>query len=98
MTPEQREHRDQQVTEFLYQLVAELANPYLSATERRELIRQKAQIQHEVPFLGRAATRWAASTSGCPCTASTGERVWRRGRGVMPVAHAPCPTPKRPCS
>ena len=35
-----------------YQLVAELANPYLTATKRRELIRQKAQIQHEVPFLG----------------------------------------------
>ena len=52
MTPEQREDRDQQITEFRYQLVAELANPYLSATERRELIRQKAQIQHEVPFLG----------------------------------------------
>ena len=52
MTPEQREHRDQQITEFRYQLVAELANPYLSATKRRELIRQKAQLQHEVPFLG----------------------------------------------
>ena len=53
MTPEQREHRDQQITEFRYQLVAELANPYLSAAKRRELILQKAQIQHEVPFLGR---------------------------------------------
>ena len=52
MTPEQREHRDQSITEFRYQLVAELANPYLSAAKRRELIRQKAQIQHEVPFLG----------------------------------------------
>ena len=52
MTPEQRERRDQQITEFRYQLVAELANPYLSATKRRELIRQKAQLQHEVPFLG----------------------------------------------
>ena len=52
MTPEQREHRDQSITDFRYQLVAELANPYLTATKRRELIRQKAQIQHEVPFLG----------------------------------------------
>ena len=52
MTPEDREHRDQTITEFRYQLVAELANPYLSATKRRELIRQKAQIQHDVPFLG----------------------------------------------
>ena len=53
MTPEQRAHRDQQITEFRYQLVAELANPYLSAAARRELIRQKAKVQHEVPFLGR---------------------------------------------
>lgn len=52
MTPEQREDRDQRITEFRYQLVAELANPYLSAAKRRELIQQKAQIQHEVPFLG----------------------------------------------
>ena len=52
MTPEQREDRDQRITEFRYQLVAELANPYLSAAKRRELIRQKAQIQHQVPFLG----------------------------------------------
>ena len=41
------EHREPR-----YQLVVELANPYLSTTERRELIRQKARIQHEVPFLG----------------------------------------------
>ena len=53
MTPEEREHRDQRITEFRYQLVAELANPYLSAAERRELIRHKAEVQHEVPFLGR---------------------------------------------
>ena len=53
MTPEQREHHDQQITEFRYQLVAELANPYRSAAERRELIRQKATVPHEVPFLGR---------------------------------------------
>ena len=52
MTPDQREDRDQRITEFRYQLVAELANPYLSAAKRRELIRQKAQIQHQVPFLG----------------------------------------------
>ena len=30
-----RAHRDQLITEFRYQLVAELANPYLSATKRR---------------------------------------------------------------
>ena len=53
MTPEEREHHDQQITEFRYQLVAELANPYLSAAERRESIRQKAEVRHEVPLLGR---------------------------------------------
>ena len=53
MTPEEREHHDQQITEFRYQLVAELANPYLSAAERRESIRQKAKVRHEVPLLGR---------------------------------------------
>ena len=53
MTPAEREHRDQQITEFRYQLVAELANPYLSAAERRALIRHKAKVFHDVPFKGR---------------------------------------------
>ena len=78
MTPEQREHHDQQITEFRYQLVAELANPYLSAAERRELIRHKAQVQHEVPFLGRRrySVGCTAFTSGWPSTASTAERAY----------------------
>ena len=59
MTREEREHRDQQITDFRYQLVAELANPYLSGAERRELIRQKAAVEHEVPLLGRR--RYTAS-------------------------------------
>ena len=59
MTREEREHRERQITEFRYQLVAELANPYLSGPERRELIRQKAAVEHEVPLLGRR--RYTAS-------------------------------------
>lgn len=59
MTREEREHRERQITEFRYQLVAELANPYLSGAERRELIRQKAAVEHEVPLLGRR--RYTAS-------------------------------------
>ena len=31
MTPEQRAHRDQKITEFRYQLVGRVGNPYLSA-------------------------------------------------------------------
>jgi len=59
MTREEREHRDRQITEFRYQLVAELANPYLSAAKRRALIQQKAAVEHEVPLLGRR--RYTAS-------------------------------------
>ncbi len=60
MTEEEREYRDQQIADFRYQLVAELANPYLSAAERRVLIQRKAGVEHEVPFLGRRAY-----TAGC---------------------------------
>lgn len=60
MTREEREYRDEQITDFRYRLVAELANPYLSTAERRALIRQKASIHHEVPFLGRRQY-----TAGC---------------------------------
>ncbi len=60
MTREEREYRDQQITDFRYRLVAELANPYLSAAERRALIQQKAGVEHEVPLLGRRRY-----TAGC---------------------------------
>ena len=52
MTREEREYRDEQITDFRYRLVAELANPYLSAAERRALILHKANVEHEVPFAG----------------------------------------------
>ena len=60
MTREEREYRDQQISDFRYRLVAELANPYLSAAERRALIQQKASVEHEVPFAGRRTY-----TAGC---------------------------------
>ena len=60
MTQEEREYRDQQITDFRYRLVAEMANPYLSAAERRALVQQKASVEHEVPFLGRRKY-----TAGC---------------------------------
>ena len=66
--------RQRPITEFRYQLVAELANPYLSATKRRELIRQKRSSTRCRSSV-RAATRWAASTSGWTGTASAVERV-----------------------
>ena len=59
MTREEREQRERQITEFRYQLVAELANPYLSGAGRRALIQQKAAVEHEVPLLGRR--RYTAS-------------------------------------
>jgi len=52
MTREEREYRDEQITDFRYRLVAELANPYLSAAERRALVLHKANVEHEVPFAG----------------------------------------------
>ena len=55
MTPEQRAHRDQRITEFRYQLVAELANPYLSAAERRKLIQQKLRYDTRCRSSRRAA-------------------------------------------
>ena len=93
MTPEQREHRDQQITEFRYQLVAELANPYLSAAKRRESDPAEGRsYEHEVPFLGRTPLLGGLhpQVAGCS-TASTAERAWHRVRGAMPDAHAPCP-------
>jgi len=53
MNKQERERYMQEVTDFRFKLVAELANPYLSATERKRMIREKARIEHEVPGLGR---------------------------------------------
>ena len=53
MTSEERNTRADQIADFRLKLVAELANPYLSAAERRRLICQKAGVEHDVPGLGR---------------------------------------------
>jgi transposase InsO family protein len=48
-----RQASPEDVADFRYRLVAELANPYLGAAERRQLIREKARVEHEVPAMGR---------------------------------------------
>jgi putative transposase len=53
MSKEEREKRIEQMVDFRFKLVAELANPYLSSTQRRQLIREKAAIEHDVPGRGR---------------------------------------------
>lgn len=53
MNQSEQSARHAQIADFRYQLVAELANPYLDASERQRLIRQKAAMEHEVPGIGR---------------------------------------------
>jgi len=53
MKEAEREHRAAQMADFRFKLVAELANPYLSAAQRRALIAEKASIEHDVPGAGR---------------------------------------------
>ena len=53
MNDKDRERYREEITDFRFKLVAELANPYLDTRERRRMIREKAQVEHEVPGLGR---------------------------------------------
>jgi transposase InsO family protein len=53
MNEEQRRRKHDEIIEFRYALVAELANPYLTVMQVSELVRQKAAQEHEVPYLGR---------------------------------------------
>ena len=53
MNKHERERYLQEVTDFRFKLVAELANPYLSSSERKAMIREKARVEHQVPGLGR---------------------------------------------
>ena len=53
MNNEQREQQMTEITEFRYALVAELANPYLSSARVSQLIRQKAEQEHDLPYLGQ---------------------------------------------
>jgi len=50
---EEQEKRRQEIAEFRYSLIAELANPYLKPEELRLLLREKASREHEVPNRGR---------------------------------------------
>jgi len=53
MRKEDREKRIAEMVDFRFKLVAELANPYLSSSQRRQLIGEKAAIEHDVPGRGR---------------------------------------------
>ena len=53
MNHEEREARAKEIAAFRYSLIAELANPYLKREELRTLMRQKADREHEIPFLGK---------------------------------------------
>lgn len=48
-----RQASPEEITDFRYRLVAELANPYLSTAERRQMIHEKASVEHDVPGMGR---------------------------------------------
>jgi len=50
MNNEEREYKHRRITEFRYGIVAELANPYLSPAKVSELIRQKANQEHLIPY------------------------------------------------
>jgi transposase InsO family protein len=53
MNQQEQEVRGRQIAAFRYALIAELVNPYLNRQELRSLLRQKAEREHEVPFLGK---------------------------------------------
>ncbi len=53
MNDRERERQIEEVTDFRFKLVAELANPYLSSADRRRMVREKASVEHEVPGVGR---------------------------------------------
>lgn len=53
MTNEEREHQAQEVADFRYSIIAELANPYLNREHRRRILFEKASVEYEVPRLGR---------------------------------------------
>ncbi len=48
-----RQVSPEEIADFRYRLVAEMANPYLSAAERRQMIQEKASVEHDVPGVGR---------------------------------------------
>ena len=53
MNEEKQKRKDQQMADFRYSVVADLANPYLDADKRRQLIREKADRVWDIPGIGR---------------------------------------------
>lgn len=53
MSAPERKTTADAMAEFRYRLVAELSNPYLSPAQRKQLIREKSRLEHDVPGLGR---------------------------------------------
>lgn len=48
----EKQTNDHQMADFRYSVVADLANPYLDAAKRRQLIREKADRVWEIPGIG----------------------------------------------
>jgi putative transposase len=67
VNPEQEHNKSEQVMDFRYSIIAELLNPYLSRSERRTLMRQKAKRHYEIPYSQRTTLsygcirRWYAA-------------------------------------
>ena len=53
MNKEQEEQKGQAIMDFRYSIIAELLNPYLSRTQRRALMREKANRQYQIPYSNR---------------------------------------------
>ena len=53
MDREQDHQKSEQIMDFRYSIIAEMLNPYLSRSERRALMRQKAQRRYEIPYSER---------------------------------------------
>jgi transposase InsO family protein len=78
MREEQRKKRQQLMMEFRYAVVAELANPYLDHGQLKELIREKARREYEIPFSKRTTISEA-------CIKQWLSKYRRYGRqGLMP--------------
>ena len=52
MDHEAQAQKRREITEFRYALVAELANPYLNTAQVSELLRFKAEQEHQIPHYG----------------------------------------------
>ena len=53
MNKEQEEQKAHKIMDFRYSIIAELLNPYLSRSERRAMMREKAGRRYEIPYSNR---------------------------------------------